>query len=260
MWTLANAWTQEAFIYTDPFHAPVKAGANIYGFGGPWYGGIRIIGRNKSAPSKFVTIGCDDGVHFWMLGGQFTDARLGTVDLDFTPKAPHVGMLKCLYVPGALSFLGDDNKIENTWSRLNADSSFDLDVATKHAAFNDVNGLYVDMSLFKPGSFAGIRVVTDQIGKIKRDEICVVGSDDGEEWWSLEGGSYSNKDVGNTFKGWGCFCIGSQQGTYKNSQIKFETGEEWTKMACKSDFHALPKEGACVKCENWRGCVEEPLV
>jgi hypothetical protein len=222
-------------VYTDPFHSPTTASANIFGFESPWYGGLRILGRNKEAPERFLCIGCDDGFHFWVLTGEFSDLPTGAVTMDFTPKAPGVGLLQCSYVPGALSFLGDDGKTENTWSRLVPGGDFDLTVQTKHDAFNNVNGLYVDPSIYQPGSFAGIRVVSDRFGKIMRDEICVIGTDNGQEWWVLEGGAYTSKQVGK-------FTVGQLSGTCHNGEIKFADGHGWIKMAPKTDFHALAKE------------------
>jgi hypothetical protein len=120
-----------------------------------------------------------------------------------------------------------------------ADSGFDLfEVATKHAAFNDVNGLYVDASIYKPGSssFAGIRVISDRLGKIMRDEICIVGTDDGDEWWSMSGGAFLDKAKGK-------FQVGPLSGTCHNGTIQLDDGKgEWKKMASKSDMHSLPKE------------------
>eukprot|EP00961_Rhodomonas_salina_P047132 632815-Rhodomonas_salina.2 len=223
-------------IYTDPLHAPTTASANIYNIPGPWFGGLRFISWKKEEPEPFVCIGCDDGVHWWTLSGKFSDVSTGAIDMDFTPKAPGVGFLKCKYVPGALSFL-DGDKIANTWSRLTANSGVALEPQTKHAAFNDFNGLYVDPAIFKAGSFAGIRVVSDRLGKIMRDELSVVGSDDGESFWGLEEGKITNKQAGQ-------FQIGSLTGTCHNGLIKFGDGTEWVKMAAKCDFHALPKEKA----------------
>ena len=232
-------------IYTDPFHAPTTASANIFGYDTPWFGGLRFIGSSKETPTKFTTIGCDDGYHFWMLAGEFTGGAYGeegalAVDMDFTPKAPGVGLLKCSYAPGSLSFLNDDGiTVGNTWSRLKAKAAAAdmlLERASKHSAFNEVNGLYVDLSIYKPGSFAGIRVISDRLGKFLRDEICVVGTDDGEEWWSMDGGAFVDKSTGK-------FRVGPLiVGTSNNGTIRLEGGTEWIKMVPKSDFHSLPKE------------------
>jgi len=226
-------------IYTDPFHAPITASANIFQVDAPWFGGIRILGRDtKDGPGKFLCIGCDDGFHFWVLTASFADETTGSVDMDFTPKAPGVGMLKCSYAPGALSFLEDDGKtVGNTWSRLRPTAGFDLTRETRFAAFNQFNGLYIDPDLYKPGSFAGIRVMSDRLGKIIRDELCVIGTDDGVEWWSIEGGSFTEKEAGS-------FCVGKLTGTCHNGVIQFEDGKEWIKMAAKSDLHSLPKDDA----------------
>jgi hypothetical protein len=285
-------------IYTDPYHSPISGGSNIFGFNVPWFGGIRIIGNKNISSSnsnsnsnvkddnnddtnennnneKFITIGCDDGFNWWVLSGKFTNNKIknGDIDMDFTPKAPGVGMLKCSYKPGSLSFLDtDDNTgittVDNIWSRLIAtaakDDSIDdesrlprlLQVETKHAAFNNINGLFVDLNIYKTGSssFAGIRVISDRLGKIIRDEICVIGTDDGIVWWYITGGKFINKMNGT-------FCINnnnskllfgtSSTGTCHNGVIKFDDDDDnngsstvvWTKMTLnKTDIHSLPKE------------------
>jgi hypothetical protein len=222
-------------LYAPYFAFLLGISSNIYGLSAPWYGGIRICGRSKEGDDEFLCIGCDDGVHFWVLNGKFSDASTGAVDMDFTPKAPGVGMLKCSYSPGALSFLNDDGAVGNTWSRLKPTGDFDLETQTKHGAFNDVNGLYVDPTVYKPGSFAGIRVVSDRLGKIMRDELCVIGTDDGEEWWSIGGGTFTDKAKGK-------FTVGSLSGKCHNGRIQFDDEKEWVKMAVKTELHTLPKE------------------
>ena len=222
-------------IYTDPFHSPTTASANIYGVDAPWFGGIRICA--KTTPDEFLCIGCDDGLAFWVLKGAFTDDDGAMIEMDFSPKAPGVGLLKCSYsaTAGTIDFLDNDGSVGNTWSRLKPTADFDLKMQTKHIAFNDVNGLYMDPSICKPGSFAGIRVVSDRLGKIMRDEICLIGTDDGIDWWAMEGGAFTDKATG-------AFSVGSLSCICHNGIIKFGDGNRWVKMAVKTDFHSLPKE------------------
>ena len=226
-------------VYTDPFHSPVTCGANIFGVRAPWFGGLRICGRSSASDiQNFMTIGCDDGYHWWVLTGSFSDPTAGNVDMDFTPKAPGVGMLKCAFRPdaSAIDFLNDDGGVGNTWSRLKPTSDFDMTPVTKHIAFNNINGLYTDSKIYKNGSFAGIRVVSDRLGKIARDELCVIGTDDGIEWWCINGGKFTNKSKGE-------FTIGSRMsGTIHNGVIKLSDGKEWTQMTPATDFHTMPKE------------------
>ena len=92
-------------IYTDPFHSPVTARANIFGFQGPWYGGLRILSRVMNNSNQFVALGCDDGLYFWTLTGTIDDTSNAT-EMDFTPKAPGVGLLSGQLRRGALDFLG----------------------------------------------------------------------------------------------------------------------------------------------------------
>ena len=233
-------------VYTDPFHSPTKAGANLYNLPAPWYGGLRFLGRANADSTNFLCIGCDDGIHFWTLTGAFAaDAAPGDavkkVTMDFTPKAPGVGFLQCGFddSAGALHFYEDDaSTIGNTWSRLKPSPDFDLERQMKHAAFNDVNGLYVDPDIFdkKKDDFAGIRIVSDRLGKYIRDEICVIGTDDGIEWWSISGGSFTDRAKGE-------FTIGASKAAKCSSGTIQMDGSDtkWVKMATKTDIHSLPK-------------------
>lgn len=231
-------------IYTDPFHSETSDNSsNIFGYEAPWYGGIRVCGRTSPDSKEFVCIGNDDGFHFWTLEGKFTgDDDDSAVEMDFTPKAPGVGLLQCSYQPGALSFLNDNKEVANTWSRLTPTTDFALTEQTKHDAFNNVNGLYVDLKVFQPGSYAGIRLVSDRLGKFIGKDISVVGTDDGTEFWALKGGSFDKQSS----KGDSKLTVGGfTGGSIHNGTITFEDGTVWTKMAVgPCDLHKLPKENA----------------
>lgn len=235
--------------YTDPFHSTVKAGANLYNLSGPWYGGLRFLARPSPSSTDFTCIGCDDGIHFWTLNGSFggekNAAGVEKVTMDFTPKAPGVGVLQCGFDAasgaGVLHFYEDDGtSIGNTWSRMKPSPDFGLEKQLKHAAFNDVNGLYVDPDIFDKNDaknkFAGIRIVSDRLGKYIRDEICVIGTDDGVEWWSIPGGSFTNRGKGEFRMGDGVAAKVS------SGTIQMEMDEQkWVKMATTMDMHTMPK-------------------
>ena len=118
--------------YLDPIHAPVSFVANIYGLTDPWMGGTRFMARMADKADSFVIVGCDDSHHWWTLYGMFSDKAAGLVDLDFTPKAPHVGMLKCSFKPGSISFLDDKGEPTNMWPQLFPTSEFEFAVKDNH--------------------------------------------------------------------------------------------------------------------------------
>jgi hypothetical protein len=229
-------------IYTDPFHSETSSNSsNIFHFTAPWLGGIRVIGNltsNLANSKRFLLIGSDDGHHFWTLEGNFTDndETISNLAIDFGPKAPGVGLLQGFYRPGAINFFSDSHgTVSNTWSRLVANSSFDLVDQTLHDAFNNFNGFYVDRAIFRPGSFVGIRFVSDRLGKFLRDEVCVIGTDDGRELWALEGGSFDKATC--------ILHVGALSGTCHNGTIKFSDGTVWTKVALGTcDLHLLPRD------------------
>ena len=121
--------------------------------------------RRLSSDHEFVCVGNDDGIHWWVLYGAGLPKN---VTMDFTPKAPGVGKLECGIAPGKVLFLKDDKSVANTWSKLIATPDFTMEAQSKHSAFNDINGLYIDESLFEAGSFKGLRVIADRFGKSVR--------------------------------------------------------------------------------------------
>jgi len=227
-------------IYTDPFHSPIHAGPNMFGSVVPWYGGLRILARRSSSDHEFLCVGCDDGLHWWVLYGTglYLQANgsicADAVQMDFAPKAPAVGLLHCRIEPGKVLFLKDDKSVANTWSRLTATAEFALEPQRKHATFNEINGLYVDAA-FRPGSFAGMRVFSDRRGKSLREELVLIGSDDGLVFWVIEVGKWEDMPAGR-------FSIGKYAGTVKEGVVTMNDGAVWTKMGPRTDFHEMPKE------------------
>ena len=223
--------------YLDPIHAATSFVANIYNLPDPWMGGTRFMARMKDKLDSFVVVGCDDSHYWWTLYGTFSDKAAGAVDLDFGPKAPHVGMLKCAFKPGSIAFLNDAGEPTNIWPQLKPSADFEFQIKDCHTAFNDINGLYTDPALYKPGSFAGVRVISDRLGKMMRDELVLVGSDDGITFWSVHGGAWTDKVEGK-------FTIGEYVGSINKGpkgtspmEITLEghDGPPWVKMMTKSD-------------------------
>jgi hypothetical protein len=131
--------------------------------------------------------------------------------------------------------LKDDGTVGNTWSRLKPTDTEILTSQTKHSASNNVNGLYADPSIYRSGSFAGIRALSDRLGNIVRDEICVVGTEYGVTWWATEGGSFVDKVAGT-------LSVGSLSGTIHNGSITFDDAKQWIQMTAKANLHLLPRD------------------
>ena len=218
-------------VYIDPIHAPTTFSANIYNVPDPWMGGIRFMAPDASDPLKFTAAGCDDNIHWWTLYGTFSDPASGAIDLDFGPKAPAVGKLKCLFKRtsatfGAIGFLDRSGSglIENSWPQLEATADFAFVPLDKFSAFNDINSLYADKATYKAGSFAGLHVISDRHGRSMRDELVTVGTADGAAFATHGGGSWVDKEKG-------AFVLGNgMTGTILKNEITFESGETWVKV------------------------------
>lgn len=89
----------------------------------------------------------------------------------------------------------------------------------------DIGGVYVDPNHFKPGTFAGTRMVSSPDGQA----ITLVGSDDGASFWTLfgkfTGADRSDLTIDFSPKG------GPQdlKGRYEDGKITFEGGNSWNK-------------------------------
>mmetsp|Transcript_23917 Transcript_23917/g.66376 ORF Transcript_23917/g.66376 Transcript_23917/m.66376 type:complete len:96 (+) Transcript_23917:807-1094(+) len=92
----------------------------------------------------------------------------------------------------------------------------------------------MDPQLARPGSFGGIRIISDRLGKILRDELVVLGTDDGAAFWVEEGGHFIDKEAGK-------FRAGPFAGVYSKGVVTLETGTTWTKMKPASNVHAMPR-------------------
>lgn len=191
-------------VYSDPFHAIKES-----------WGGIRVIA--SSASGDVTVVGCDDGEHFWTLLGKFNNAP--KLDIDFSPKAPRVGLLAATARDAYLEF-ADGNK----WGKLLGE------LGTADDASPAINGVYFDPALKVAGSFAGLRVISDRLGKTQRDELVVVGTDDGETFWAVAGGTC----VAGAFK------AGTFSGNLADGVLDLDDAT-WRKQTLVSDPHSLPR-------------------
>jgi len=226
-------------FYIDPIHAPPTFHANIYEVKDPWMGGVRFFARKANAVDEFIIVGCDDNIHWWALDGRFSHKDTGSVVIDFGWKAPRVGLLRCLFrrdspVFGSIAFLNDQAQATNVWPQLTPTPEFEFAKLEKMSCFNDINSLYVDPAIYKKGSLAGVRVITDRKGKFMRDEIVIVGTDDGKTFWTHGGGRWTDKIKGK-------FCVGPYAGSISSGDVTLSSGATWTKMTCG----AIPPRTLC---------------
>mmetsp|Transcript_15380 Transcript_15380/g.22698 ORF Transcript_15380/g.22698 Transcript_15380/m.22698 type:complete len:96 (-) Transcript_15380:378-665(-) len=85
------------------------------------------------------------------------------------------------------------------------------------------------------GSWAGIRVVSDRLGKFISDEINILGTDDGVEWWALTG-TFLNRLKGE-------IQIGEDTAVISSGTIEIGNGCQWIKMnSPQMNFHELSKQ------------------
>lgn len=190
-------------VYSDPFHAIEKS-----------WGGVRVI---AASGDDVTVVGCDDGTHFWTLLGKFNDAP--KLAIDFSPKAPRVGLLSATARDAYLEF-ADGNK----WGKLVGE------FGTADDASPAINGVYFDAALKTAGSFAGLRVISDRLGKTQLDELVVVGTDDGETFWAVTGG----KCVAGAFE------AGAYSGNFADGVLDLG-GATWRKQSLVTDPHSLPR-------------------
>ena len=74
---------------------------------------------------------------------------------------------------------------------------------------------------------------------ITDDQITVVGTNNGVDWWCHTGGKFKNRQQG-TFQVGPLQCSSSRQGL----GIELQDGTQWTRMVTAGDFHVLPQGAA----------------
>ena len=134
-----------------------------------------------------------------------------------------------------IAFLNEKAQATNVWPQLTPTADFEFKLEEKViSCFNDINAQYVDKALYRKGSLAGVRVISDRLGKKMRDELVVVGTDDGTHFWTHSGGCWTDKENGS-------FTIGPYAGRIFQGEITLTGGVTWVKMTCG----AIPPRTLC---------------
>lgn len=198
-------------FYKDPNH--YKKGT---------FAGTRMISaRAGDQQSDVITlIGSDDGTAFWTLLGRFTSPSRSDLVIDFSPKGGPAGL--------AGKFAGNNITFAdgNVWVRASKPDDA-KDAQTSNS--DDIGGFYTDPNHFKEGSFAGTRMVSDVQGEARSNDIALVGSDDGDTFWTLHGRftSEARRELFIDFSPKGGPKLG---GTYEDGRIEYDDGNAWSRL------------------------------
>mmetsp|Transcript_107705 Transcript_107705/g.231885 ORF Transcript_107705/g.231885 Transcript_107705/m.231885 type:complete len:296 (-) Transcript_107705:42-929(-) len=98
-------------------------------------------------------------------------------------------------------------------------------------AADDMGGFYVDPNHYRKGTFAGTRMLSMREGDKISDAITLVGSDDGEAFWTLRG------RVTDPAKGEFVIDFSPKggpaglRGTFSQDRLTFADGNSWTRQA-----------------------------
>merc|ERR1711957_139379 len=156
------------------------------------------------------------------MGTAKLDSKDGTIVVDFSSKGGPKYMQGFVW-SGGLSFADG-----NCWQRVGAlplESTW-----SKQAAADDVGGLYKDLNHYKAGSHAGLRYVSARYGKEPVETITMIGSDDGEEFWAVQG-KMLDRGTGKLTMDFGPKGgPGNLAGTYAAGKITWSDGNAWERM------------------------------
>jgi hypothetical protein len=203
-------------FYTDPNH--FKSGS---------FAGTRMISdESGDTPSDRITlIGSDDGLKFWTLYGSWTDKAALKINVDFSPKGGPANFNGTV-VPQGISWQDG-----NHWTRLGVPTFSTADDMSEGV----FGGFFTDPNHAKPGSFAGTRLISEEVGDIPGTKLTLVGSDDGFSFWSLTG-TWTDRASGKLTvdfspKGGPSGLTGS----YSSGHITWQDGNHWSRQAMKAD-------------------------
>jgi len=92
----------------------------------------------------------------------------------------------------------------------------------------DIGGFYVDPNHYKKGTFAGTRMLSMRKGDTVSDEITLVGSDDGESFWTLRGRITSKGKFVIDFSPKGG--PADLHGAFSQDRLTFSDGNAWSRL------------------------------
>eukprot|EP00746_Dinoflagellata_sp_MGD_P163413 gnl/MRDRNA2_/MRDRNA2_91436_c0_seq1.p1 gnl/MRDRNA2_/MRDRNA2_91436_c0~~gnl/MRDRNA2_/MRDRNA2_91436_c0_seq1.p1 ORF type:complete len:242 (+),score=31.42 gnl/MRDRNA2_/MRDRNA2_91436_c0_seq1:71-796(+) len=167
-------------FYTDPNHYRP----------GTW-AGTRMVSDSVGDKSgdAITLIGSDDGTEFWAVTGEWTNKKAGKFLVDFSPKGGPADVEGKFSDTGTLTWPDG-----NHWTRQ-ASPQFKVAPLLPGKSTSDIGGFYTDPNHYKPGGFAGTRMVSDSYGNKEGGVLRVMGSDDGTHFWTVFG-HYQDKTEG----------------------------------------------------------------
>lgn len=90
-----------------------------------------------------------------------------------------------------------------------------------------LGGFYTDPKYYKPGTFAGTRMVSDATNGIESARLIIIGSDDGATFWTLFGNVLKADAVINLLPIGGS---NNSKAKFTSNKLEFEDGSSWTKL------------------------------
>jgi hypothetical protein len=182
-------------VWVDPMKRRKGSKGNYYS-----WAGYRIMVQKGA--NMIDVIGTDDGEEWWsIIAHQRWEDDLQQAEFEFTPI---LKVLKQKFnqgagldrVVGSSGSMYDIVKFASglTWYRVSAPNH----LWEQHDGVNQYTGLFFSKKhhVAGSGSFAG----TYFISGYPFDILCIIGTDDGERWWSTRGVANDNKITFNS--GW----------------------------------------------------------
>jgi len=113
------------------------------------------------------------------------------------------------------------------------DESSTTTSTTKVPDFVAVDGIFSDPNHFEAGTWKGVRAIVTGMGEVAWENLFLIGTDDGENWFTLVGGfDKDGKDFYIDFSSKGG--PKNLEGEYANGTITFSDGNKWTRMVDQS--------------------------
>eukprot|EP01006_Ploeotia_vitrea_P044723 TRINITY_DN66857_c0_g3_i1.p1 TRINITY_DN66857_c0_g3~~TRINITY_DN66857_c0_g3_i1.p1 ORF type:complete len:239 (-),score=17.15 TRINITY_DN66857_c0_g3_i1:367-999(-) len=199
-------------FYTDPNH--YQPGS---------FAGTRMISdeNGDTAGSRLTLVGSDDGFSFWTLYGNFTNKKTGALVVDFSPKGGPANLNGTYNGKGKLTWQDG-----NFWSAVKKPT---FTLGSPMWVLSDLGGFYTDPNHYKPGTFAGTRMISDKTGNRPGMGLTLVGSDDGKLFWTLHG-EFTNKTSGALTVDFSPKGGPSDlTGTFAKGKITWQDGNKWVR-------------------------------
>merc|ERR1712222_160235 len=147
--------------------------------------------------------------------GQIQDRANGTLALDFSSLGGPTELTGTYDKVDAKIYFDDEKKTD--WNAL---TEFPVLGGNKSGIQGDIGGVFYDLDhVSETVGLKGLRYVSAFKNGTPVDEITIVGSDDGIDFWVWMG-KYVNKADGK-------FQINDTAGTFDDEGIKLDDGSRW---------------------------------